>query len=166
MSILDKLIDFEKSVALEYLEHIRDNFYDGKKTYKDLPTYFYYKMLENVDNFIYTPHGIHISGVYQLGDFYIGRSHNMKSRIVQHLIESLYEPEKLIENNIKKYNINKIIKTREALKSGLLKVIMLDKEYSKESEHIKNSKFNLTNASTKKLREVQKNYSQFNGIQI
>lgn len=71
-------------------------------------------------------------GVYQLGDFYIGRSENIRQRITSHVLELLEsENKKVVSNTCKLYRIE------EAFKTGRLTVTILDSDMDKEEYHIK-----------------------------
>ena len=71
-------------------------------------------------------------GVYQLGDFYIGKSKDIRARITSHVLELVeLESEKVVFNTCKLYRIE------EALKTGRLKVTVLDSDMEKEEYYIK-----------------------------
>lgn len=169
MDILEKLIEFEKGVAIKYLEFTKENLYFGRRGYPNFSRYLEVQIANNLEEFLDIEYCFRENrGVYQLGDFYIGQSQRIRTRFSQHLMECLYDPEKLIEYRIKNFNINKIIKIRETLKNEKLKVRLLDTNVIKEKDYIANSDLNLTNACKtylKKLREEsERNSKILNGV--
>lgn len=70
-------------------------------------------------------------GVYQIEDFYIGKSGNILGRITYHILEVLnIEKSKVIFNKEKLYLIYSILKNRK------LKITHLDRNTKKEKEYI------------------------------
>lgn len=73
-------------------------------------------------------------GVYLIEDFYIGRSKNIKNRIVSHIKELL----ELSNKDIYIPNREKLFLIRSILRGRKLKVVVLDEDEEKEEFWIKN----------------------------
>lgn len=108
---------------MDYLKQIEEKF--KNKTYKEK---------EDIikDYIIFDKQHLGTSGVYLIEDFYIGRTKNIYSRIVSHIIEVLeVETTKIVHNKEKLYLLWTILKKRR------LKVKLLDKNQNKEPHYIR-----------------------------
>jgi len=117
----------------DYLLPVKDKY---PKIVNDM---LYYYVIENIDLFSEIEDSLGSEGVYFIEDFYIGRTHNIISRLSAHIIE-IFEPQKG-SNQEKKLKIENILKYRK------LKTVIISNNKNDEKELIiqYSSKYNLAN---------------------
>lgn len=150
MNLLNKLEEFEKECAVDFLSHSRYNFYNRLYYHNSLDLYIEHRFKEAIEDFVEII-GIDNNdiGVYKIGNFYIGQSKNLKKRFAQHLVQALYEPNKISNLNRKPLNKEKIGSLRDSLRKGKLIIEILDTDLTKEGKYVNESELELTNKVSK-----------------
>lgn len=140
------LYEIEKEYYINLPNAVRECNYLGNR-YKD--TLLNYIEL-NIDRVVDFTECEYTEGVYMIDELYIGKSIHIKRRIAEHLEESLFDISRMKPSNwlpIKSGNINKVLRIRDCLSKGKLKIKLLSEDMKNETQFIREGylKYNLTN---------------------
>ena len=134
------------------------------KEYKFLQIFDYVQ--ERIEEFveIENPKN-YISGVYFLGDFYVGKSKNIKKRISEHILDCIGKD----RNPWDSTNLDKVEAIKDLFNVGVkLKVSVLDGDMEKEREYVNKlyvdnplTNKNLIDKDTFELRAIKEYKSSF-----
>lgn len=145
-NFLDTLYEIEKEYYIKLPNDIRECHYNGL-IHKGRLSHYIESNIDRVADFTNCKG---TEGVYMMGEFYIGKSKNIKRRISIHLEEALFDVDKWNSSAwfpIPSGNEEKVRRTRTALLQGKLKVTLLSENVKDETKLIRDgyNKYKLTN---------------------